>query len=530
MSPKNPAPFLGLLLALGAAANDTPPDLLRLTNGELEGRFGGIDRDGVLRWEREDGVAPMEFRTDKLRQIILRGATSQTVDASSSHIELVNGDRIPASIAELDDENLTLDSAVAGELVIPRDAVRRIAPNPFGGRLVYAGPFNPEEWRIDDGSEPKKEEEPGEPGEPGGEEAAEEAVEVEVVEEAVVEEAPAEEATEDEEEEASWRHLGSRWYHVSGDDALVLDAGMPRRSVYRFHLDWRGRSPISIAFHADFAPRPEVEKDEEEEKPQPQVRRVVPSTSGLTTYFGRAFVMTLRGNYVNLYKVGYNKDGSPFVDSLRAANRSLQIDDAGEADFELRTDLDEGFISLFVDGEFSMQWQIEPVVADDEDAWVPGSGIGFRVDGSDSPLRVSDIVVAEWNGMPDAARSLVNRERDVVLLTNGTDRVSGKITSIAAGRLTLEGQYAPLVIPLEEIADIRFATDSLREEEVASSDRLRVHFQPIGRISGVPGVTRDGAMAVKSELLGDLTLSLESAVILEFREGGSFLDAWDEDF
>ena len=472
----------------------------------------------MLRWERDDGVGPMEFRTDKIRQIILRGADSQTIDASTSHIELVNGDRIPATITGLDADNLTIDSAVAGSLVIPRDAVRRVSPNPFGGRLVYAGPFRADEWRFDDGSEPKPDEE--EAAEARDAEEPDNAEEAEEVEEAT---------GEDEEESAPWRHLGSRWYHVKSEDALLLDAGMPARSIFRFHLDWRGRSPVSIGFHADFAPRPPGEKKEEHDEQQ-RVRRIVSSSSGLTDYFGSSLVMTLRGNYVNLYQCGYNKDGEPFVDSLRASNRSLQIEDSGEADFELRTDLEDGFISLFVNGEFSMQWQIDPVDPDDEDAWQPGTGLGFRIDTPDSPLRISDIVVAEWNGMPDAARSLESEDRDVVLLTNGTDRVSGRVVSITDGRLTLEGKYAPLVIPIEEIADIRFATDSLREQEAASGDRVRVHFQPVGLVSGVPGVTRDGSMTMKSTLLGDLTLSLDSAVILEFREGGSFLDAWDDDF
>ncbi|MCH7225309.1 hypothetical protein [Haloferula sp. A504] len=508
----------GLIAATAgtAGAEETSPDLLRLTNGELEGRFGGIDRDGVLRWERDDGVAPMEFRTDKVRQIILRGAASLRTDNSTSHIELMNGDRIPGAITGLDAENLTVDSPAAGLLVIPRDVVKRIAPNPFGGRLIYAGPFDPDEWKIDDGSEPKAAADPEE-----NEEADEQ--------EPPAPEESQEPAEEEKEEEATWRHLGSRWYHVAGGDALTLDADMPRRSVFRFHLDWRGRSPVAVAFHADFAPKPPVEKDDEEGGAN-NARRVVSSMSELTSYFGRALVMTLRGNYVTLYKSGYGKDGTPYINTIRAAKRSLQIDDSGSADFELRTDLDEGFISLFVNGEFAMQWLIEPVEGDEDDSWTPGGGIGFRVDGSENPLRLSDIILAEWNGMPDAARSLESEEWDVVLLTNGTDRVSGRVETIHNGQLTLEGRYAPLVIPTEEIADIRFAARGLREIDPISDDRIRIHFQPIGIISGVPGVTDSDKMALKSKLMGDLTLDLESAVILEFREGGNFLDAWGDDY
>ncbi len=506
-------------LVLAAAPDEAPPDLLRLSNGELEGRFGGIDRDGVLRWERDDGIAPMEFRTDKVRQIILRGGGSLQTDASTSHVELVNGDQLPATITALDESGLTLESDTAGPLVIPRDAVRRIAPNPFGGRLVFAGPFNPEAWTLDDGSEPSA----------AGEENAEPEEEPEEQPDAEKEEPDAEES------EPNWRHIGSRWYRVSGEEAITVDPGMPGRSIFRFRLEWRGRTPISVGFHSDFAPLPPLpEPDEEDEadgEDEGEAKVATRSNSGLTSYFGRSLAMTLRGNYVNLYQTGYDKEGQPFVNSLRASSRSLRIDNNGEADFEIRSDLEKGFISLFVDGEFAMQWQIDPVDPDDEDSWTPGTGLGFRVDGSDTnPVRISEIFVAEWNGMPDSARSLENEERDIVLLTNGTDRVSGTVKSIVDGRLTLEGKYAPLVIPTDEIAEIRFATGTLREPEGATEDQIRVHFQPIGTITGSPGVTRDDTMALKSALLGELSLSLENAVILEFRQGGSFLDAWDDDF
>jgi hypothetical protein len=524
-----PAPLAalcGILLTATAGAADKTPDLLRLTNGELAGHFAGIDRDGVIGWERDDGIAPMQFRTDNVRQIILGGVDADRAAASTSHVELVNGDRLPATIVALDETNLTVESSAAGTLVIPRDAIRRLGPNPFGGRLIYAGPFDADEWRIDDGSDPEP-----------GEDPADGEAETDQAEAAAKDAADEDAADEDKNDQETgkapgWQHLGSRWYRVSGSDAITLEAGMPRRSLFRFHLEWRGRSMIAVGFHADFAPPPAPpEKEDGDEPAKPVVQRVISSsTRGLTGYFGRAMVLTLRGNYVNLYQTGYGADGEPFVKSLRASTRALPIDDANEADFELRTDLDEGFVSLFVDGEFSMQWQVDPFDADGGNLELPGGGIGFRCDDEKDPLRVSDIFVAEWNGMPDSARSMESADRDVVLLTNGTDRVSGTVTSIAAGRLTLEGPYAPLLIPIGEIAEVRFATDRLREMPENSEDRLRIRFKPIGRITGVPGVAKDGGIALRSDLLGELSVSLDHAAILEFRQGGNFLDAWDDDF
>ena len=525
---------LFLLLAASLpllADDDVRPDLLRLTNGELEGHFAGLDAKGVLRWEREDGIAPMEFKTTKVRQIVLRGGHPVDAGKDAAHIELVNGDRLPGQIASLDGDHFTIDTPMAGQLVIPRDAVVTAAPNPFGGRLIYAGPFSEEGWEVykpaDDLPEPKKEEEADEDAEADDEDP------------------PANEP------EPSWIHRGSKWYFTSGREALRSAIGMPDQAILRFGLDWRNRPPIAIAFHADFKPPvyPPPEEDEEDEEGEEgeegdeedlvnlQDQREWESrrrtSQHLADHFGSAYVLILRSSYAQLQKCGFNKDGEPFVKQIRSSSTNIRFDDTGTANFEIRCDRKKGSIALFVNGEFSMQWDVEPGLKDDEDDEEvyggPGDGVGFQMLGSDSPVRISDIVVAEWNGMPDSARSLKSDEFDIILLTNGTDRFSGKVKSIRDGKLTLEGRYAPLDIPIEEIAEIHLAMNGQQEHKDTSDRQARVHFQPIGRLSGIAGVTTSERMEIQSPLLDKIGIDLTSAVILEFQSGSSFLNYWDEE-
>jgi hypothetical protein len=470
------------------------PDLLRLTDGELEGRFGGLLDDGSLSWERDDGIAPLRFQTDHVQQIILRDSEFIPVAEPTAFVELVNGDRLAATVTSLDAEQVVLQSHFAGPLVVPRDKIRGLHPNPFGGRLLYAGPFDAAAWRISAGH--------------GADDAENEDSEKEE-----------EEPSDDTEKPDAWKHHGGHWYHHEGQEALLLDPSLPTSSVIRFQLDWRGTPSTQIAFYADFSAPPE---QEDEDGKNNENRR-----NSYTEFFGNALVIKLRSSYMNLYHVGYEDDGSPFSRVIRGNRAGSSLRNASKAEFELRTNLEEGFAALYVDGDFWGQWALP---SEAESIAKLGTGIGFRVEDQDGPVRVGDIIVAEWNGMTDSARSLENRQRDIVLLTNGTDRFSGKVRKIDGETLTLEGEYAPLDVPLADVAEIRFATDTLATSEAESGDQVRLHFQPVGKLTGKPVNADKQKMRVKSSILGELTVDLGTARIIEFREGGSFLDVWNEDF
>ncbi|MGB6221786.1 hypothetical protein [Haloferula sp.] len=515
---------LSLLLAISLpllADDEKLPDLLRLTNGELEGHFGGLDANGVLRWEREDGIAPMEFKTDKVRQIVLQGGHPVDPGKDAAHLELVNGDRLPAHIISLDDERFTLDTPMAGELLLDRDSVLSAAPNPFGGRLIYAGPFAEDGWTSYQPSQdfPEPVDAPDDEGEETKAEKNEKA--------------PVE-------SKASWKHRGSKWYFTGGRDALRSSLGMPDQAILRFSLEWRNRPPIAIAFHADFEP-PVYPPPAEGEEPSAEELKTLQeqrdnrrrNSQHLADYFGNAYVLTLRSSYAQLQQCGFDDKGEPFINQIRSSSTNIRFDDTGTADFEIRCNRKSGEIALFVNNEFAMQWETESEFGNEENSdtgyGAPGDGVGFQMLGSDTPVRISDIIVAEWNGMPDSARSLQSDELDIVLLTNGTDRFSGKVSSIKDGKLTLAGRYAPLDIPLDEIAEIHFARNGLKKLEESRERLARVHFQPIGRLSGVAGVTTTKEMILDSRLLQKVKLDLTSAVVIDFQSGSSFLNYWDEE-
>jgi len=490
-----PALLLAITLIPGTApAEDPPEDLLRFTNGDqIHGKFAGLDDRGRILWKRPDVADTVEFEPQKLRQIVLRGGRPARGIDSIAHARMIGGDRIPGTIVSLDSDTLVLDTPLAGRLALPRNRVGVLAPQPFGGRVHYAGPFSPDGWRIldppparDSGAEPENAdgEDPGEP----------------------------------------WQIARTAWYSggkVTGR-ALVRDTGMEDASVLRFRLAWRNQLALSIGFHADFAEPP---KKEEDEKKKGAAGLAHHGTLALPYRFGSSYVLNLHSHYAMMYRCGFDEDGKPFTQRMQNSSSSFRLPQIGESTVEIRCDRRSGRILLFVDGEFAMQWD------ESEDGYAgTGKGFGFLINSSGSQVRLSDIMVAEWNGMIDSARSMDSQDRDVVLLTNGTDRFSGKVSAVRDDHLELASSYANMNIPLSRVAEIHFARESLAEAPEAKADEMVVHSYPVGRISGSPLRSGEGQIILKSPHVGEIAVQLDYAALLDLQPGHSFIDEWDIEF
>lgn len=483
---------LAVAIAAAAPADQSQDDLLRFTDGDqLHGKFTGLNERGRVLWKRQDVEDAVEFETDKLRQIVLRGGRPAKGIDSVAHTRLIGGDRIPGTIISLDAETLVFDTVLAGRLALPRNRIEVLAPQPFGGRVHYAGPFNTDGWRIlDPPPDDEQEEDPGEK--------------------------PAEDAEE------PWQIARTAWY--SGNSAtgrpLVRDEGMQDAALLRFQLAWRNQLALSIGFHADFAEPPKNEDEDEED-----VVRARRGTLALPYRFGSSYVLSLHSHYAMMYRCGFDEDGKPFTRRMQNSSNSFRLPQVGNSAIELRCDRRSGRILLFVDGEFAMQWD------ESDDGYAgAGKGFGFLVNSSGSQVRISDILVAEWNGMIDSARSMEAPDRDVVLLTNGTDRFSGQVSAVRDDHLELTSSYADMKIPLSRVAEIHFARETLAEMPEARADELVVHSYPVGRISGTPLRSGEDQIVLESPHVGEIAVQLDYAALLDLQPGNSFVDEWDVDF
>lgn len=480
-------------------------DLLSFANGDqLHGRLSGIAAGPSIQWKRDDVGEEVKFKSSDLRRIVLRGGRPAKSIEGFSHIGTSNGDRIPGVVREMDDKRLVLDTRFGGMLEIPRDQVGLIAPNPLGGRVLYHGPYDPEEWLMIDNKHPQ--------GIPAMK--VDEKMKMPV-----------------------WKHSGSAWYWQNKEigTALARKAGMPDRAILRFDIAWKSRLSCAIAFHSNFKQAKPEAPIEGEAEIQAQERVImagrVISSASLPDIFGESYVLQLYSNYVMLHRTSFDVDGRPRLDRVQTTNSSMRLGDSGTATVEIRCNRPTGEISLFINGEFVVQWSELAGGENDAGGYAgKGEGFGFIVQSEESPVRISEVVVAEWNGMPDAARSLQVDDADIVLLSNGTDRFSGKVTDLREGKLKLEGRYGDFEFPLNEIAEVRFAKSRLAEAPDAPSDEIKTRLYPLGRISGRPLAGDAGNLRILNGVAGEIDIKLEYAVMLEFQETESFLDDWDAEF
>ena len=489
------------------------PDLLRFTNGDqLHGTFQGIKVGPQAIWLRDDLEAPVDFETERIRHIVLHGGRPIKALESLSHAGLVNGDRIPGIITEIDDEHITMDTVFAGALRIPRNQVAILSPNPLGGRVYYHGPFSEDDWKMTHVAFPDG-----------------------LPETTLTDAVPDKNETADEapnDPPGRWVFSGSAWYwqNKTPGTALIHKTGMPDRAVLSFDIAWKSRLSIAVAFHADFAPARILD---ENDKGANQARNFVPGdTSNLPRLFGNSYVLQLVSNYLMMFRTSVDADGNPSLERVQMNNNNLRLGETGNAKVEIRSNRRSGAVSLFVNDEFVAQWSESDLVdRNGESFGGKGSGFGFLVQGGDSPVRISDIVVSEWNGMPDSARSLQIDDQDVVLMANGTDRYAGKVGQLDAdGKIRFEGKHGSFRFPIDEVAEIRFASENLAPAGETPADNVLVRLNPIGSVSGRP-ISGDGSMlGIANPIIGNMNLSMDSAVMLEFNASNQFIDDWDADF
>jgi len=498
--------WLAGMIGLTAAE---PSDLLRFTNGDqLHGTYLGIKEGPKAVWQREDLAAPVDFKSSRLRHIVLHGGRPLKSLTSLSHVALVNGDRIPGIITGLDDESVMLRTSYAGALRIPRNQVAMLAPSPLGGRIYYHGPFVEDEWLMAHASfsesmpavTPDKAGKAGDPKDTPG----------------------------------RWAFSGSAWYwqnKVSGTALLRKDA-MPDKAILRFGLAWKNRLSIAVGFHSDFArAKPDKEGDHDNDGAGRPVRFVPGDSAALPMLFGNSYVLHVFASHLMLYRTSVSGEGVAGIGRVQVNANNVRLGDTGSATFEIRSNRDTGQISLFIDDEFAAQWsEAGDAKLDPLEHTEKGSGFGFVVQAENSSVRLSDVMVAEWNGMPDSARSLQVDDQDIVLLANGTDRFSGNVKSFSDGKILLDAKHGEFRFPLEEVAEIRFARNRLAKETEPLADSVTVRLSPLGQITGRPLSGDASAVRLLHPFAGELDFNLDSAVMLDFQPSNNIIDDWNSEF
>lgn len=160
MSSSNRLAALAALCVM-ATEGDLRADLISLSGeGRLSGTVRAINDDGVVELESSLAAEPIFLRAEAVRKVAFSEETRDD-EVPTCRVELENGDVLPVEIESLDDQQLVVNSPVAGRLLIPRKTLRSlmvgIHPNkliyPLGESLDDMRPEGPQgdNWTYDEG-------------------------------------------------------------------------------------------------------------------------------------------------------------------------------------------------------------------------------------------------------------------------------------------------------------------------------------------------------------------------------------------
>lgn len=509
------------LLALSSIAHAAPDDILRFTNGDqLHGKYQGIGEGNVILWTRPDLSSQLSLKAENVRHIILRGAAPSMDVSSYAFVTLLNGDQIPGEVLSFDDKITRIRSSVVGEIDLPSECISAINPNPFGGKLQYAGPFSADGWDV----YRPEDRDPKALAKKQTESNTEDGVEKK-------EAKPAEKK-----EELAWQHSGSSWYHLKGMHVLARKNCLGESTLMRFRLAWRERLNVNIALNADFALPPQQKKDEEPEGKKAGVAARQPMMffngmpSNHTLSFGNALVLSIYQTYFSLTRCGYDGNGQIINQRMLQSQSGVQLPESGEATIEVRCNRSKGLLMLFVNGQYAAQWEdidsLKTAADQNDDGSLPPLGHGFAIQ-CNNPLRLSEFVISEWSGIKDSAYSLSHEKRDIILLSNGTDRYSGEVTGIKDNKAYFKNAYSELEIPLTEISEIVFAKKQEPESKDPVEGSITARFYPTGKISGLAQTSVPAMLKINHPLAKQLEVKLHNAVSLEFSDDNPFLEIMD---
>lgn len=137
----------------GAAPVVKDGDTLKFRNGDLlHGTVVGVAPTIGLRWRHSDVKEPIMFGLDNVQEVQLapRPPRASRV-VHKAVVELTNGDRLAGDVVGLNEKALTLNTWYAGQLILRRPALQRIAFVAAPREAAYVGPTGLEEWTRGEG-------------------------------------------------------------------------------------------------------------------------------------------------------------------------------------------------------------------------------------------------------------------------------------------------------------------------------------------------------------------------------------------
>ena len=187
-------------------------EALLFRNGDLlYGHIQSIDPAKAVRWQHSDAEKAIDFNPDSVAEIHFPARPRNdggTNEANLCRLKLRNGDQLEGRVLQFDQEKVVLNTSYAGEVTLPRSALRSAVPVPPAGALVYQGPTGLESWTIGKVSPTV-----GDAGE--------------------------------------WQYKNGAFYATNAA-SIARDLKLPDVALIEFDLAWKGMFQLAVAIYTDY--------------------------------------------------------------------------------------------------------------------------------------------------------------------------------------------------------------------------------------------------------------------------------------
>ncbi len=283
-----------------------------------------------------------------------------------------------------------------------------------------------------------------------------------------------------------WSYRNGAFY-ANKAASIARDLKLPDRARLQFDLAWKGSLNLAIALYTDSL-QPILLTDKEKG----------PDFGG---FYSLRFMNTF---FVTLTPIRKKEPLQPLGEQLIV--QSLAQKD--RVHVELCLSKAERRVALFLDGKLIKDWVDEGGFA--------GEGTGLRfVNNQGGAVKMSHFRVCKWNGVLDEASAQApDPSHDVILLESGA-KVSGAVTAIAAGQISLLTSGGPTNVPLAGARAIEFARFQGQAPPPAAA-HARATFLQGGSVTFELLGWRPGGVAALSPDFGKVTFNPSAFGRLQF--------------
>lgn len=184
---------------IALAASAMAADVSLKGEGKLTGDLTGMDEAGTMTLISPISARPLLLNGEQVTRVDFGADDDDEGEMPSQRVELVNGDLLPVKVTSMDADSLHVESAVLGNIMIPRDTVASLQLGIFPQRVIYSDPASLEGWTRNEGSSKAWEVQRGE-------------------------------------------------FVATGPGGISRDVGLPEKFIIRFTMSWKGLPNFQFRF------------------------------------------------------------------------------------------------------------------------------------------------------------------------------------------------------------------------------------------------------------------------------------------